>query len=123
MEWLLEAEPYVSRIFTPDAFSGRKALEVGCGQGVETYLALQAGASSVVAGDLSYVSVSEARTNLFGSVPDRVRFLNFDAERLPFTTHQAQAKRSEKFIGFSNPTERLLSCCTGCTVRRVMRSV
>ena len=65
---------------------GKEVLDVGCGTGIISLLALQKGAAKVVCGDISTYMLEAARNRAdrqgYGS--DRITFRQLDAESLPF---------------------------------------
>jgi ubiquinone/menaquinone biosynthesis C-methylase UbiE len=65
---------------------GKQVLDVGCGTGVISLLALQKGAAKVVCGDISNYMLEAARTKADrqGYGPERIDFRRLDAESLPF---------------------------------------
>ncbi len=65
---------------------GKQVLDVGCGTGVISLLALQKGAAKVVCGDISNYMLEVARTKADrqGYGPERIDFRQLDAESLPF---------------------------------------
>jgi ubiquinone/menaquinone biosynthesis C-methylase UbiE len=65
---------------------GKTVLDVGCGTGIISLLALQKGASKVVCGDISDYMLEVAQTNAGrqGYGPQRIDFRQLDAESLPF---------------------------------------
>ena len=65
---------------------GKSVLDVGCGTGVISFLALQKGAAKVVCGDISNYMLEVARTKAdrFSYGADRINFRQLDAESLPF---------------------------------------
>ena len=67
-------------------FQGMKVLDVGCGTGIMSLLALQKGAVKVVCGDISNYMLEVARTKADrqGYGTDRIDFRQLDAESLPF---------------------------------------
>jgi len=64
---------------------GKEVLDVGCGTGIISLLALQKGAVRVVCGDISNYMLDVARTkaNMQGYGTDRMDFRQLDAESLP----------------------------------------
>jgi ubiquinone/menaquinone biosynthesis C-methylase UbiE len=65
---------------------GKEVLDVGCGTGVISLLALQKGAAKVVCGDISDYMIEVARTKAVrqGYGTERINFRQLDAESLPF---------------------------------------
>jgi ubiquinone/menaquinone biosynthesis C-methylase UbiE len=65
---------------------GKEVLDVGCGTGILSLLALKKGASKVICGDISEYMLKLGREKAahqgYGS--DRIEFRNLDAESLPF---------------------------------------
>lgn len=84
MEWMRTTEPYLYQRLDAFQWSGRRVLEVGCGQGT-TLNYLPGHGAHMVGIDMSAASLrraSEAATALGHG--DRVRVVLADAERLPF---------------------------------------
>ena len=67
-------------------FTGKEVLDVGCGTGVSSFIALEKGASKVVCGDISQYMLDSARKKVAtsGYNEKRVGFRQLDAESLPF---------------------------------------
>jgi ubiquinone/menaquinone biosynthesis C-methylase UbiE len=65
---------------------GKKVLDVGCGTGIISFLALQKGADKVVCGDISnyMLQLCRAKADRQGYGSDRIEFRTLDAESLPF---------------------------------------
>ena len=65
---------------------GRVVLDVGCGTGIQSLLALEQGAARVVGGDISKYMLGQCRekANALGYGPDRIDFQQLDIEALPF---------------------------------------
>ncbi|HVO67828.1 MAG TPA: methyltransferase domain-containing protein [Syntrophales bacterium] len=65
---------------------GKEVLDVGCGTGIISLLALQKGAAKVVCGDISNYMLEVGRTKAKrqGYGPERIEFRQLDAESLPF---------------------------------------
>ena len=65
---------------------GKNILDVGCGTGVMSLLALQKGAAKAVCGDISNYMLERARDKAVrqGYGVDRIDFRQLDAESLPF---------------------------------------
>ncbi len=65
---------------------GKEVLDVGCGTGIISLLALQKGAIKVVCGDISDYMLEVGRTKAArqGYGADRIDFRQLDAESLPF---------------------------------------
>jgi ubiquinone/menaquinone biosynthesis C-methylase UbiE len=66
--------------------TGKICLDVGCGTGVLSLLALKQGAARVVCGDISEYMLSQARGKAgpLGYDTDRIDFRQLDADSLPF---------------------------------------
>ena len=65
---------------------GQVVLDVGCGTGIQSLLALEGGATRVVGGDMSDYMLGQGRkkVNTRGYGPERIEFQQMDAESLPF---------------------------------------
>jgi ubiquinone/menaquinone biosynthesis C-methylase UbiE len=65
---------------------GKEVLDVGCGTGIQSLLALEGGATRVVGGDVSEYMLGQCRQKVQaqGYSPERVAFQLLDAESLPF---------------------------------------
>jgi ubiquinone/menaquinone biosynthesis C-methylase UbiE len=65
---------------------GKEVLDVGCGTGVLTFVALEEGASSVTCGDISsrMLRVAQEKAAAAGYPAGQVSFVELDAEALPF---------------------------------------
>ena len=65
---------------------GKEVLDVGCGTGIISLLALQKGAAKVVCGDISNYMLEVGRTKAErqGYSAERIDFRQLDAESLPF---------------------------------------
>jgi len=64
----------------------KQVLDVGCGTGIISLLAVQAGAAQVVCGDISsyMLGVAQGKAIRQGYGADRIAFRQLDAEHLPF---------------------------------------
>ena len=67
---------------------GLEVLDVGCGTGALSFVALEKGAASVTCGDISsqMLRVAGDKAVAAGYAADRIRFHELDAEALPFPT-------------------------------------
>jgi SAM-dependent methyltransferase len=67
-------------------FQGKEVLDVGCGTGGSSFIALEKGASRVVCGDISRYMPDLAKKKAIaeGYGEDRIVFRSLDAESLPF---------------------------------------
>jgi ubiquinone/menaquinone biosynthesis C-methylase UbiE len=65
---------------------GKEVLDVGCGTGVLSFLALEQGAAKVTCGDISQYMLdqSRAKAKAMGFSDDQIAFRQLDAEALPF---------------------------------------
>jgi ubiquinone/menaquinone biosynthesis C-methylase UbiE len=66
--------------------AGARVLDVGCGTGALSFLALERGAAQVTCGDISTLMLDEAKRKVAGLRldTDRVAFKELDAQSLPF---------------------------------------
>jgi len=64
----------------------KEVLDVGCGTGALSFLALEKGAASVTCGDISrrMLGMAEEKATAAGLGAGRIRFCELDAESLPF---------------------------------------
>lgn len=67
---------------------GREVLDVGCGTGALSFVALEKGAASVTCGDISsqMLRVAQEKAAAAGYDAGRISFHELDAEALPFPT-------------------------------------
>ncbi len=81
---------------------GKAVLDVGCGTGILSLLALEQGCAHVVCGDLSEYMLSQCREKAIalGYGPDRIDFRMLDAESLPFESNSFDAVISGMVLGF-----------------------
>lgn len=81
---------------------GKAVLDVGCGTGILSLLALERGCANVICGDLSEYMLSQCRkkANTSGYGPDRIDFRQLDAESLPFESNSFDAVISGMVLGF-----------------------
>jgi len=87
MEWYLQTEPRLFQMLDPYEWSGKKVLEVGCGQGITVNYLARRGA--IINGlDMSFQSVRQAQ---YGAVElgfsELVNLSQADAEQLPFASN------------------------------------
>ena len=80
---------------------GKNILDVGCGTGVMSLLALQKGAAKVVCGDISNYMLERARdkADQQGYGVDRIDFRQLDAESLPFENASFDAVMTGMTLG------------------------
>lgn len=85
--WLLLGFAKIDLIArTTKRWTIRRSIDVGCGDwGIFHQVPQLVGSEIAVAGDLSLLAVKKARTN--SKAPRRIRFIVFDAERLPFRSN------------------------------------
>ena len=85
---------------------GKEILDVGCGTGIMSLLALQRGAAKIVCGDISnyMLTVGKAKANRQGYGDDRIAFRQLDAESLPFEDASFDVVMTGMTLGlFPNP--------------------
>lgn len=109
MEWLLDVESYLNVIFTKELFGNKTVLEIGCGQGIETYMAKRAGARQVFAMDISDGSVRTAKSNLKSGSVTGVDFLVGDAETLPIASNSFDMAYSIGVLHHTPDTSKTLA--------------
>lgn len=65
---------------------GREVIDIGCGTGIISFLALELGAKKAVCGDISkyMLKLAEENSKAAGYDSNRIRFCQLDAESLPF---------------------------------------
>lgn len=91
LDWYRQTEPYMFEIVGHHDWRGTRVLEVGCGQGplVNHLAGLGASMVGVDISDASLRRAAEGSREL--GWHDRVRLLQSDAERLPFSDHAFDA--------------------------------
>ena len=67
-------------------FRGKEILDVGCGTGVSSFIALEKGASRVICGDISeyMLDLAKKKATAAGYDENQIVFRQLDAEALPF---------------------------------------
>lgn len=72
---------------------GKEIIDIGCGTGIISQLALEMGARNAVCGDISEYMLKLAEVNFkaIGYDPGRIRFCQLDAESLPFDNNTFDA--------------------------------
>jgi len=76
---------------------GKTVLDVGCGTGIQSFLALEGGAARVVGGDLSDYMLGQGRkkAKIRGYSPEQIEFQQMDAESLPCNDVTDRVKPSQ----------------------------
>jgi ubiquinone/menaquinone biosynthesis C-methylase UbiE len=90
---------------------GREVLDVGCGTGIISLLALQKGAAKVVCGDISNYMLEAGRTKADrqGYGADRIDFRQLDAESLPFEDASFDFVMTGMTLGLLPNTEKAVT--------------
>lgn len=89
---------------------GKEVLDVGCGTGILSLLALQQGAARVVAGDLSEYMLHQCLTKAThqGYPPDRLVTRQVDAESLPYEGRSFDAVVSGMLLGLVPDQQKVI---------------
>lgn len=89
---------------------GKEALDVGCGTGIISRLALDKGAAKVVCSDISnyMLEMGRARAEKLGYA-DRMDFRQMDAESLPFADQSFDLVMSGMVLGLIPDSEKAVS--------------
>ncbi len=90
---------------------GRRVLDVGCGTGIASLLALDRGAAQVVGGDLAegMLTVGRAKAAARGGDPERIEFRQLDAEALPFPDGSFDVVISGLMLEFATDPQRAVA--------------
>lgn len=93
------------------ALQGKTVLDIGCGTGILSLLALERGSANVVCSDLSGYMLGQCRkkADALGYGPDRINFRQLDAESLPFESNSFDAVISGMVLGFM-PNQQSAIC-------------
>jgi len=86
-------------------------LDVGCGTGIASLLALDRGAARVTAGDLAtgMLAQAQAKAAARGIGPERIEFQQLDAEALPFPDDTFDVVVSGVMLEFAPHPERAIA--------------
>lgn len=90
---------------------GKEIIDIGCGSGIISLVALEKGAKKVTCGDISEFMLKLARENFKspGLSPDRIHFCQLDAESLPFEDNCFDAVITGMSFGLFPDQEKAVS--------------
>jgi ubiquinone/menaquinone biosynthesis C-methylase UbiE len=90
---------------------GKEVLDVGCGTGILSLLALQQGAAKIVCGDLSEYMLNQCLTKATnqGYTPDRLVTRQVDAESLPYEERSFDVVISGMLLGLVPHQQKVIN--------------
>jgi ubiquinone/menaquinone biosynthesis C-methylase UbiE len=90
---------------------GKEVLDVGCGTGILSLLALEKGAAKLVCGDIAnyMLEVGRAKADRQGYGADRIDFRQLDAESLPFEDSSFDVVMTGMTLGLLPDAERAVT--------------
>jgi ubiquinone/menaquinone biosynthesis C-methylase UbiE len=90
---------------------GRTVLDVGCGTGAISFMALERGAARVTGGDISslMLEMAESKASALGLGPDRISFQELDAQSLPLPDDSFDAVLAGQTLGLVPDQRRALA--------------
>jgi ubiquinone/menaquinone biosynthesis C-methylase UbiE len=98
---------------------GKEVLDIGCGTGILSTLALKQGAASLTCGDISEYMLGQCRKKIVahGYNAEKVDFRTLDAESLPFDDKRFDVVLSGMLLGLAPNQEKAVT-----EMARVLRS-
>lgn len=92
-------------------FRGKEVIDIGCGTGIIAFLALEAGAASVICGDISEYMLNKGadKSQTLGYDSKKIQFNQLDAESLPFNDNSFDIVLSGMAFGLFPDQEKAAS--------------